>query len=60
MRPLIKILVVLFLALLFGFLLVPKFGIAGAIYTIVFTQFVRMILSGIALKYVMKKKTSSA
>jgi len=45
-------------ALLFGFLLIPKFGIAGAIYSIIFSQIFRMILSGIALKICISRGVS--
>ena len=47
-------------AVLFGFFLIPKFGIAGAIITIIFTQFFRMVLSGIALKYCIKVSKNNA
>ncbi len=50
--------IVILSTLLFGFLLIPKYGIAGAIFTIIFTQVIRMILSGIALKVSISQSVS--
>lgn len=50
--------IIVLTALVLSYFLVPEYGIAGGVITIILTQFCRLFLSGIALKYCLTKETA--